>query len=215
MNLCGVTALDGRLDNRENFSQPLNFSMTASTTIPKSNNLLTQKVLGSRRFSNYWWATVVFLGAGGFLLAGLSSYFQKNLLLVTDATRLVFVPQGLVMGLYGVAGLLLALYLWLAILWDLGGGYNEFNRETGQIKIFRWGFPGKNRRIEIDCGTEDVQSVRVEIKEGINPRRALYLRTKGRRDIPLTRVGQPLSLKELETKGAQLAKFLEVPLEGL
>ncbi len=190
-------------------------SMTASTTIPKSNNVLTQKVLGSRRFSNYWWATVVFLGAGGFLLAGLSSYFQKNLLLVTDATQLVFVPQGLVMGLYGIAGLLLALYLWLVILWDLGGGYNEFNRETGQIKIFRWGFPGKNRRIEIDCRTEDVQSVRVEIKEGINPRRALYLRAKGRRDIPLTRVGQPLSLKELETKGAQLAKFLEVPLEGL
>ncbi|MGB6296357.1 MAG: photosystem I assembly protein Ycf4 [Rivularia sp. (in: cyanobacteria)] len=189
--------------------------MTASTTIPKSNNVLTQKVLGSRRLSNYWWAAVVFLGAGGFLLAGLSSYLQKNLLLVTDATQLVFVPQGLVMGLYGIAGLLLALYLWLVILWDLGGGYNEFNRETGEIKIFRWGFPGKNRRIEIDFRTEDVQSVRVEIKEGINPRRALYLRTKGRRDIPLTRVGQPLSLKELETKGAQLAKFLEVPLEGL
>ncbi len=213
--MCGVTVNNGRL-NLERISHNLLIcSMTASTTIPKSNNVLTQKVLGSRRFSNYWWATVVFLGAGGFLLAGLSSYFQKNLLLVTDATQLVFVPQGLVMGLYGIAGLLLALYLWLVILWDLGGGYNEFNRETGQIKIFRWGFPGKNRRIEIDCRTEDVQSVRVEIKEGINPRRALYLRAKGRRDIPLTRVGQPLSLKELETKGAQLAKFLEVPLEGL
>ncbi len=189
--------------------------MTASTTIPKNNNVLTQKVLGSRRFSNYWWATIVFLGAGGFLLAGLSSYFHKNLLLVTDPTDLVFVPQGLVMGLYGVAGLLLALYLWLAILWDLGGGYNEFSRESGEVKIFRWGFPGKNRRIEIDFGIEDVQSVRVEIKEGLNPRRALYLRAKGRRDIPLTRVGQPLSLAELETKGAQLARFLEVPLEGL
>ena len=189
--------------------------MTASTTIPQGNNVLTQKVLGSRRLSNYWWATVVALGATGFLLAGLSSYFHKNLLLVTDPTQLVFVPQGLVMGLYGTAGLLLALYLWLAILWDLGGGYNEFNRETGQIKIFRWGFPGKNRQIEIDCQTQDVQSVRVEIKEGVNPRRSLYLRVKGRRDIPLTRVGQPLSLKELETQGAQLARFLEVPLEGL
>ncbi|MEO1560375.1 MAG: photosystem I assembly protein Ycf4 [Cyanobacteria bacterium J06632_19] len=189
--------------------------MTASTTIPKSNNVLTQKVLGSRRFSNYFWATVVFLGAGGFLLAGLSSYFHKNLLLVTDATQLIFVPQGLVMGIYGVVGLLLATYLWLVILWDLGGGYNEFNGETGEIKIFRWGFPGKNRRIEIDSRSENVQSVRVEIKEGLNPRRSLYLRVKGRRDIPLTRVGQPLSLEELETKGAQLAKFLEVPLEGL
>ncbi len=189
--------------------------MTASTTIPKNNNVLTQKVLGSRRFSNYWWATIVSLGATGFLLAGLSSYYQKNLLLVTDPTKLVFVPQGLVMGIYGILGLLVASYLWLTILWDLGGGYNEFNRETGEVKIFRWGFPGKNRRIEIDCQTQDVQSVRVEIKEGLNPRRALYLRVKGRRDIPLTRVGQPITLKELETQGASLAKFLEVTLEGL
>jgi len=191
------------------------FLMTASTTIPQGNNVLNQKVLGSRRFSNYWWATIVSLGSSGFLLAGLSSYFQINLLLVTDPTQLIFVPQGLVMGLYGVAGLLLSLYLWLVILWDLGGGYNEFNRDTGQMKIFRWGFPGKNRRIEIDAPIEDVQSVRVEIKEGLNPRRALYLRVKGRRDIPLTRVGQPITLKELEIEGAKLAKFLEVPLEGL
>ncbi|WP_460200053.1 photosystem I assembly protein Ycf4 [Scytonema sp. NUACC21] len=197
--------------------------MTASTTISKgefpsegnSSSVLHQKVLGSRRFSNYWWATVVSLGATGFLLAGISSYLKVNLLLVTDPTQLIFVPQGLVMGLYGTAGLLLSLYLWLTILWDVGGGYNDFNRETGKIKIFRWGFPGKNRRIEIDCTTADVQSVRVEIREGINPQRAIYLRVKGRRDIPLTRVGQPMSLQELETQGAQLARFLGVPLEGL
>ncbi|MBR8840218.1 MAG: photosystem I assembly protein Ycf4 [Stigonema ocellatum SAG 48.90 = DSM 106950] len=198
--------------------------MTTSTTINKGespngdslvSNVLHQEVLGSRRFSNYWWATIVSLGATGFLLAGISSYLKINLLLVSDPTQLVFVPQGLVMGLYGIAGLLLALYLWLVILWDVGGGYNEFNQETGTVKIFRWGFPGKNRRIEIDCSTQDVQSVRVKIKEGINPLRSLYLRVKGRRDIPLTRIGQPLSLKELETQGAELARFLKVPLEGL
>jgi Ycf4 len=198
--------------------------MTASTTINKgdspngdssSSRVLNQKVLGSRRFSNYWWATIVTLGATGFLLAGISSYLKVNLLVVTDATQLIFVPQGLVMGLYGSAGLLLALYLWLVISWNVGGGYNEFNQDTGRIKIFRWGFPGKNRRIELDCRTQDVQSVRVDLKEGLNPRRALYLRVKGRRDIPLTRVGQPMSLTELETQGAQLARFLGVPLEGL
>ncbi len=198
--------------------------MTASTTINKgdspngdssASSILHQKVLGSRRFSNYWWATIVTLGATGFLLAGISSYLKVNLLLVTDATQLIFVPQGLVMGLYGGAGLLLASYLWLMILWDVGGGYNDFNQETGSIKIFRWGFPGKNRRIEIEGRTQDVQSVKIDIKEGLNPRRALYLRIKGRRDIPLTRVGQPLSLTELETKGAELARFLRVPLEGL
>ncbi|NMG18576.1 photosystem I assembly protein Ycf4 [Brasilonema bromeliae] len=198
--------------------------MTASTTINRgespngdkqTSNVLHQKVLGSRRFSNYWWATVVSLGAAGFLLAGISSYLKINLLIVSDPTQLVFVPQGLVMGLYGTAGLLLALYLWLTILWDVGGGYNEFNRENGTITIFRWGYPGKNRRIEIKSRTEDVQSVRVEVKEGLNPRRELYLRVKGRRDIPLTRVGQPLSLQELEIQGAELARFLGVPLEGL
>jgi len=189
--------------------------MTVSTAINKGENLLYQKVLGSRRFSNYWWASIVTLGASGFFLASISSYLKVNLLIVTDPTQLIFVPQGLVMGLYGAAGLLLATYLWLVILWDLGGGYNEFNRETGTLKIFRWGFPGKNRQIQIDGRIQDVQSVRIVIKEGLNPQRALYLRVKGRRDIPLTRVGQPLSLADLETQGAQLARFLGVSLEGL
>ncbi|NRB06617.1 MAG: photosystem I assembly protein Ycf4 [Richelia sp.] len=189
--------------------------MTALTTKNTGEQVLSQKVLGSRRFSNYWWATIVTLGSLGFFLAGISSYLHTNLLFVTDPTQLIFVPQGLVMGLYGVAGSLLSLYLWLTILWDLGGGYNEFNRETGMVKIFRWGFPGKNRKVEINCPTQDVQSVRIEIKEGINPQRTLYLRVKNRRDIPLTRVGQPISLKDLETSAAELAKFLAVSLEGL
>ncbi len=119
------------------------------------------------------------------------------------------------MGFYGVAGLLLAAYLWLTIAWDLGGGYNEFNKETGQVKIFRWGFPGKNRRVEVDLKTADVQAVKVTLREGVNPRRSLYLRAKGMRDIPLTRVGQPMTLAELENEAAGLARFLSVPLEGL
>ena len=176
--------------------------MTASTTNSgdseaKANNStsgsLTQKVLGSRRFSNYWWATVVSI----------------------EPTQLIFVPQGIAIGFYGVAGLLLALYLWSMILLDVGGGYNEFDKEKGEFHIFRWGFLGKNRRIEIKAPLQDIQSVRLEIKEGLNPRRELYLRVKGRRNIPLTRVGQPLSITKLENDGAELARFLAVPLEGL
>jgi hypothetical protein len=188
--------------------------MTVSTS-QRENNLIRQPILGSRRFSNYWWATVASVGGTGFFLAGLSSYLKVNLLPFGDPTQLIFIPQGVAMGFYGVAGLLLGLYLWLVILWDVGGGYNEFNKETGMVKIFRWGFPGKNRRIEFGCRTQDVQSIRVEIKEGLNPRRDLYLLVKDRRAVPLTRVGQPLSLTELENQGAELARFLEVPLEGL
>lgn len=188
--------------------------MTAPIT-QRENRVIRQPIIGSRRFSNYWWALVVSLGATGFFLAGLSSYTKVNLLPVGDATQLIFFPQGVAMAFYGVAGLLLALYLWGVILLDVGGGYNEFNKETGLVKIFRWGFPGKNRQIEFSCRLQDVQSIRVEIKEGLNPKRALYLRAKDRREVPLTRVGLPLSLSELENQGAELARFLGVPLEGL
>ncbi len=116
---------------------------------------------------------------------------------------------------YGTAALGLSTYLWLVLVWNVGGGYNEFNKETGKAEIFRWGFPGKNRKIDFVYPLEDLLAVRVDIKDGINPKRALYLRVKGRGDIPLTRVGQPLPLSDLENQGAELAKFLQIPLEGL
>ncbi len=180
-----------------------------------NSNVLRQNILGSRRFSNYFWAVVSLIGGSGFLLAGLSSYFKINLLIVSDPRNLQFIPQGVALLFYGVAGSLLSLYLWLVIFWNVGGGYNEFNKETGLAKIFRYGFPGKNRNLEINIALEDIQSVRAEIKEGLNPKRVLYLRANQRRDIPLTRVGEPIAISELENQGAQLARFLEVPLEGL
>ncbi|BAU10609.1 photosystem I assembly protein Ycf4 [Leptolyngbya sp. NIES-3755] len=187
----------------------------ATETTSSENLVLRQSVLGARRFSNYFWATIVSIGATGFFLAAISSYTKVNLLPFSDPTQLLFIPQGIVMGFYGTAGLLLATYLWLSIALDLGGGYNEFNKETGAVKLFRWGFPGKNRRVEVDLKTADVQAIKVTLREGVNPRRSLYLKVKGMRDLPLTRVGQPMTLAELENEAAGLARFLSVPLEGL
>lgn len=177
--------------------------------------ILRQEIIGARRFSNFFYATIISIGGIGFLLAGLSSYLKTNLLIVSDSSQLQFFPQGIALSFYGVAGTLLALYLWFTIVLNVGGGYNEFDRNKGEFTIFRWGFLGKNRRIELTCKLDDIQSVRAEIKEGLNPKRTLYLRVKQRRDIPLTRVGEPISLSELENKGAELARFLTVPLEGL
>ena len=186
---------------------------TSVTTVDRE--VLLQPVLGSRRFSNFFWAVIVSIGGIGFLLAGLSSYLKVNLLPISNPIELVFFPQGAALTFYGVAGTLLATYLWVAILLDIGGGYNKFDRADGDITIFRHGFPGKNRRIELKSKIADAQAVRVDIKDGLNPRRTLYVRIKGRREIPLTRVGEPISLSELETQGANLAQFLGVPLEGL
>lgn len=187
--------------------------MTAQTA--SSNQILRKPVMGARRLSNYFWAVVVMGGGLGFLLAGISSYTQINLLPFSDPTQLIFIPQGIVMGAYGTAAILLATYLWLLVAWNVGGGYNEFNRESKKATIFRWGFPGKDRRVELVCPLEDIQSIKIDIKEGLNPKRALYLKVRGRRDVPLTRVGQPIPLAELENQAAELARFLGVPLEGL
>lgn len=178
-------------------------------------SILRQDVLGSRRLSNYFWAIIVSMGGLGFLLSGLSSYFKTNLLLVSDVSGIQFIPQGVALTFYGIAGSLLATYLWLVIVWDVGGGYNEFDKTTGEATIFRYGFPGKNRQVEVKIPLENIQAVRADIKEGVNPRRVLFLKAKKLRDIPLTRVGEPIALSTLENQGAKLAQFLQVPLEGL
>jgi Ycf4 len=178
-------------------------------------SVLRYEVLGSRRFSNYWWATIVSIGGLGFFLAGLSSYLRVNLIPFSHPVGLVFIPQGAAIGFYGTAALLLGTYLWLVILWDVGAGFNEFDQANGRVKIFRNGFPGKNRQIEVCCRITDVQSVRMVLREGFNPKRAIYLRIKGRGEIPLTRVGQPMSLSDLENQGAAIASYLGVAIEGL
>ena len=183
-----------------------------SSTQPQ---VLTRTVLGARRLSNIFWATVLTLGGLGFALAGASSFLQTNLLPFADPTQLVFIPQGIAMGFYGVAAIGLATFLWVVVGLDVGGGYNQFDKTSNRLQIVRNGFWGENRRIEFVQPLADVTAVRVAIKEGLNPKRALYLRLKGRPDIPLTRVGQPIPLSELENQGAELARFLQVPLEGL
>ena len=185
------------------------------TTNKTEQKALRQDVLGTRRLSNLLWAVIISIGGVGFLLAGLSSYLKTNLLIVSDTSQLQFIPQGVALTFYGVAGSLLATYLWLLLFWNVGGGYNEFNKETGKVTIFRQGYPGKNRQVEVEFPISEVQSVRAEIREGLSPKRALYLRSKKRRDVPLTRVGEPIALSTLENQGAELARFLEVPLEGL
>ena len=55
------------------------------------NEIRQDKIVGSRRFSNYFWSVVLFIGGLGFLLAGISSYFKINLLPFTNSTQLVLV----------------------------------------------------------------------------------------------------------------------------
>nr|QCI04991.1 photosystem I assembly protein Ycf4 [Callithamnion tetricum] len=179
------------------------------------SNIKIDNIIGSRRLSNYWWATVIFIGGCGFFIVGLSSYLQKELLVPYQKDIVVFLPNGLVMTFYGTIGIFLSIFLWLTIAWNVGAGYNEFNNEQGLITIFRLGFPGKNRVLKLQYKNKEVNSIKVNIKDGLNPKREIFLKTKDKREIPLTNVSQPLLLSEIEEQARNIALFLGVSLEGI
>ena len=177
-----------------------------------SSLVLEQKIKGSRKISNYLVACMLSIGGIGFLLASCSSYFGRDFLPLGNPSTLIFIPQGLVMGLYGVAAFLLALYFWRLISIDYGSGVNRFDKNTGVLSLSRRGLL-KNIEIEIPIG--EIKAVKLEVREGFNPRRRVSLRIKGRKDLPISRVGSPKPLIDLEKEGAEIARFLEVNLEGI
>ena len=165
----------------------------------KENTLVRYDlVLGSRRLSNYTWTLISFLGGLGFLSAGLSSYFEIQLLPFTNTEEIKFIPQGIVMTFYGSAGIFLSIFLAINIIFNVGGGYNKYDKTSEEIEVFRLGFPTHNKEIYLSYNFKDIKSIKLVIKEGLNPKREIYLQTKDQRQIPLTRVGEPLLLSKIE-----------------
>ena len=177
-----------------------------------SEMVLEQKIKGSRKVSNYLVASMLTIGGIGFLLASFSSYFGRDLLPLGNPSTLIFVPQGLVMGLYGVAAFLLAIYFWRLISIDYGSGINRFDKVKGVLSLSRRGLL---KNIEIEIPIDEIKAVKLEVREGFNPLRRVSLRIKGRKDLPISRVGSPKPLLDLENEGAEIARFLEVNLEGI
>ena len=222
-------------------------------------------IVGGRRLSNYCWSIVTFFGGCGFLLTGISSYFNRSLLLVTpllcntctttalpplpslppsvvqigeavqkteiakgvikkelisNVTQkglevvngiptLSFFPQGLVLSFYGFLALCFSFHLWFTLIWKIGAGFNEFNGKKKYVRVFRWGRPGKNRRIDFKYTHELIETIKIELV----PKPALFLRVKGEKNIPLTRAGEFIPLEDLETQAAELTSLLQIPLE--
>nr|YP_004376522.1 photosystem I assembly protein ycf4 [Ptilidium ciliare var. pulcherrimum]ADK89616.1 photosystem I assembly protein ycf4 [Ptilidium ciliare var. pulcherrimum] len=172
-------------------------------------------VTGSRRISNFCWAFILLSGALGFSSVGFSSYLRKDLIPFLSAEQILFIPQGLVMFFYGIAGSFISFYLWCTIWWNVGSGYNRFDKRKGIFSLFRWGFPGKNRRILIHFFIRDIQAIRMEVQEGFLSRRVLYIKMKGQQDVPLSRIEEYSTLEDMETQAAELARFLKISIEGI
>ena len=95
----------------------------------EDNSVIKSYIKGSRRGNNIFWAVAVTLGGFGFFLTGLSSFFGTNLLLFSDSSEISFLPQGIVLVFYGTVGSILGIFIALTAWWNVGSGYNEFNRQ--------------------------------------------------------------------------------------
>ena len=174
---------------------------------------IVQTIRGSRKISNYLIGAMLTIGGVGFILASVSSYTGKDLLPLGNPSTLIFVPQGLIMGLYGLLANLLNLYLWYLVTIDFGSGSNIFDKDSNLVEIKR---KGLLKELNISINFDEIKSVKLDISEGFNPRRRIALVLKGRKKIlPLSGAGELKPLLQVEEEGARLAKFLNVNLEGL
>jgi len=180
-----------------------------------SDNTIRENIVGARNISSFVIMLVLFFAGLGFFLAGLSSYFQTNLLQLTDTSQISFIPQGVALLFYGTGALGLALYIFLTLLWNIGSGYNEFSKEENIVRIVRLGFPGKNRTIFLSYEFKNIKNLKFLIKQGLNPRCNILLVLKDKREIPLFPAQFLLNPTETEKKAIQLSNFLDVPIESL
>jgi hypothetical protein len=134
-------------------------------------------------------------------------------LFFSDSSGISFIPQGIVLLFYGTVGVTLGMFLTLTIFWNVGSGYNEYNRNLQQVVVYRKGFPGKNRELRLNFNFDEIKSIKMRIEEGLNPRRQLLLCLTDKREIPLVGIDQPAALNKIENEAITIAKHLNVFLE--
>ena len=103
----------------------------------------------------------------------------------------------------------------MTLCFDVGSGYNEYNKIENLVRLVRKGFPGKNRKVLLSYLLSTIRAIGIKITEGLNPTRSIYLCLKDNRNIPLTSVSEPKSIFNLEEEASDLAKFLNLRLENL
>ena len=121
--------------------------------------ILKEEIVGARNFRTILIMLVLFLAGLGFFLAGLSSYFNTNLLKLTDTSNIIFVPQGIALLFYGTGAIGISFYVFLTLVWNVGSGYNEFSKTENVVRIVRLGFPGKNRKIFLSYDFQNVKGL--------------------------------------------------------
>jgi len=171
-----------------------------------NNCLNIKKIVGARTWSNTIWAIILGTASLGFINTGLTSYNGEG--------NLSFIPQGLIMCFYGLGGLFIGGYLGWTIIFNVGAGYNEFDWQRGTLTVFRWGFPGQNRKLRLRCLMRDIKGIRVTHNTNIGGSRGISIQLQGQISLPLASSLPPWTAIDLEREAAQLSQMLQVPLDS-
>ena len=178
----------------------------------KKINTIFWLIPGYRRFSNIVWFSLLIFAGLGFFIQGISSYFNISVLPFFNAFNINYIPQGIIMTFYGTLSIILGCFILFGIYLNVGGGSNEFNKKNNLVRIIRNGWPGKNKNILLTYPISDIDKIEVFIREGLNPQRIIYLFLKDGRKLPLTPIGQPMALSEIEDKAFRITRFLGITL---
>lgn len=190
--------------------------------IKKSGKTITycELIQGTRQFTNFLWLILLLVFGLGFLIAGLSSYFNINLLFLSNFSNIEFIPQGILLLFYGTCAILLSFLIFNLISWDIGSGTNNYDIEGSVVRLSRRGFPiltkefkFEQRNLYLVYPFSDILNIELEVIDGINPTRVIYLRLKDNRRIPLSPSNQLKDLRSLENRATFLARLLKVDLK--
>lgn len=122
----------------------------------QTDYLLYEEIKENDKLIKYSISLIMLLGASGFLIAGISSYLKYNLIPLLQSEDILFFPQGITMCFYGSLGTVLAVLQLKILASNIGEGYNEYNKKTGQLRVFRKGTKGKESDINIYYSLNDI-----------------------------------------------------------
>ena len=184
--------------------------------------LYSEFISGGNIITNYICFILLFLFGLGFCITGLSSYFKEmvNFLPLTNISSIEFIPQGILLLFYGTSSILLSFLIFLLIKFNIGSGTNIYDIESKVIRISRQGFPNFTKKLKIKQKNiylvypfSQIFNIELEIKDGIAPRRVIYIILKDGRRIPLTPSNQINDLFHIETRAIFISKLLKIDLK--
>ena len=183
------------------------------------------KIKGTRTFSNYIWFTLLFISGIGAITIGISTYLvdiKKNFYF-ENFSNIKFLPQGILLTFYGACALLISFVISFLLLFDLGAGNNEIFIKEKRISLSRKNFPSyesiekkipfRQEHLYLVYKFEEINFLELEIINGINPKRIIYLILKDGRRIPLTPTNGIEDLAQIELKTIYLAKLMGVSIK--